>query len=300
MTRRFIRVNVVGFAAFLFLMTSCGVRARSKTNDLPPLKGQPERTDVAIRVYRGYLVIVEGSIGGLGHQNLLVDTGTDHSIVNARVAHSLGLPAMAGKLTVSNATVKTEATVLPELRVGPVHASSLPVLVQDLGALEHDLGIPVAAVIGLDVLGQSSFRLDYLAKRVVFGPVDARGIAVPFEDASELVTINLSVGNERLHLLVDTGAAGLVLFESRVGKRLAFEDLTAQRRDSSLTGEFQTEIVHPEELRLGGRRFHVQKAFLAKDLEGVGKEFDGLLGVGAMGFKSVAFDFASNTIYLQI
>jgi hypothetical protein len=30
------------------------------------------------------------------------------------------------------------------------------------------------------------------------------------------------------------------------------------------------------------------------------KTFDGLLGVGAMGFKSIAFDFASNTVYLQI
>jgi predicted aspartyl protease len=300
MTRRFIRVNVVGFAAFLFLMTSCGVRARSKTNDLPTVKGQSERTDLPIRVYRGYLVIVEGSIGGLDHQNLLVDTGTDRSIINARIAHSLGLPALAGKLTVSNAIVETEATVLPELRVGPVQSSSLPVLVHDLGPLEHDLGIPVAAVIGLDMLGQASFRLDYLAKRLVFGPVEPRGIALPFENASELITINLVVGDQRLHVLVDTGAAGLVLFESRVGKRLAFEDLAAQRSDSSLSGSFRTKIVHPGELRLGGRRFRVQKAFLAKDLEGVDKEFDGLLGVGAMGFKSIAFDFASNTVYLQI
>jgi hypothetical protein len=300
MTRRFIRVNVVGLAAFLFLMTSCDVRARSKTNDLPPVKGQPERTDLPIRVYRGYLVIVEGSIGRLDHQNLLVDTGTDRSIINARIAHSLGFPAMAGKLTVSNAIVETEATVLPELRVGPVQSSSLPVLVHDLTPLEHDLGIPVAAVIGLDVLGQASFRLDYFAKRLVFGPVETRGIALPFEDAGVLVTIELTVGNDSLHLLVDTGAAGLVLFESRVGKRVAFTDLAVQRRDSSLVGSFRTEIVHPGELGLGGRRFRVQKAFLARDLEDTSKTFDGLLGVGAMGFKSIAFDFASNTVYLQI
>lgn len=299
MTRRLIRINAVGLAAFLFLLTSCA-RAHSKTNDLPPLKGQPERTDLPIHVYRGYLVIVEGSIGGLDHQNLLVDTGTDRSIVNTRIAHSLGLPAMAGKLTVSNATMQTEATLLPELSVGPIHLFSLPVLVHDLTYFEHDVGIPVAAVIGLDVLGQASFRLDYFAKRLVFGPVDARGIAVPLDRASELVTINLVVGNEPLHLLVDTGAAGLVLFESRIGKRLELEDLAAQRHDSSLSGSFQTEIVRPGELRLGGRRFHLEKAFLAKDLEGSGKTFDGLLGVGAMGFKSVAFDFASNTVYLQI
>jgi predicted aspartyl protease len=300
MTRRlFHLVNAVGLAAFLLPIPSLAAH-HHKTKDMQSLAGPPERTEVPIRVYRGYLVIVEGSIGSLEQQNLLVDTGTDRSIVNARIARSLGLSAMTGILTVSNGTVETEAAVLPELRVGPLHSSSLPVLVHDLDSLEHDLGIPVAAVIGMDVLGQSSFRLDYSAKRLVFGPVEARGIALPFEDASELVMVNLVVGSEPVHLLVDTGAAGLVFFESRVGKRLTLEDLAMQRRDSSLLGSFRTEIVHPGELRLGGRRFWVQKAFLAKDKGDDRRTFDGLLGVGAMGFRSIAFDFASSTVYLQI
>jgi predicted aspartyl protease len=292
-------VNAVALAAFLLPIPSLAAH-HHKTKDMQSLAGPAERTEIPIRVYRGYLVIVEGSIASLEQQNLLVDTGTDRSIVNARIARSLGLSAMTGILTVSNGTVETEAAVLPELRVGPLHSSSLAVLVHDLDSLEHDLGIPVAAVIGMDVFRQSSFRLDYSAKRLVFGPVEARGIALPFEDASELVMVNLVVGSEPVHLLVDTGAAGLVFFESRVGKRLTLEDLAMQRRDTSLLGSFRTEIVHPGELRLGGRRFWVQKAFLAKDKVDDGRTFDGLLGVGAMGFKSIAFDFASNTVYLQI
>ena len=253
-----------------------------------------------IRVFRGYLVMVEGSIAGLKVQNLLVDTGTDRSIVNTRIARELELPTRAGKLSVANASVETEAALLPELRVGPIRCVSLPVLVHDLGPLERDLGVPVAAVIGMDVLEQSSFRLDYSAKRLVFGPVEAQGIALRFEDASELVMIDLVVGNEPVRLLVDTGAAGLVFFESRVGKRLALEDLAMRRRDSSLLGSFPTEMVHPGELRLGDRKFRVQKAFLTKDKGEDRKTFDGLLGVGAMGFKSIAFDFASSTVYIQI
>jgi predicted aspartyl protease len=300
MTRNLLRVvNAVALAAFLFPIPS-DAAAHHKTKDMQPLAGQAGRTDLPIRIYRGYLVIVEGSIGDLEQQNLLVDTGSDRSIVNARIAHSLGLSAVTGKLTVPNGTVETEAAVLPELRVGPLHCSSLPVLVHDLRSLERDLGIPVAAVIGMDVLGQSSFRLDYSAKRLIFGPVEAQGIALPFEDASELVMVNLVVGNEPVRLLVDTGAAGLVFFESRVGKRLVLEDLAMHRHDSSLLGSFSTEMVHPGELRLGDRKFRVQKAFLTKDKGEDRKTFDGLLGVGAMGFKSIAFDFASSTVYIQI
>jgi hypothetical protein len=132
MTRLFSHlVNAAALAAFL-LLSPFPSAARDKTKDLQLFPGQPERTDLPIRIYRGYLVIVEGSIVNLDHQNLLVDTGTDRSIVNARIARSLNLPSLEGKLTVSNATVETEATVLPELRVGPVQRSNLPVLVRNL------------------------------------------------------------------------------------------------------------------------------------------------------------------------
>jgi hypothetical protein len=292
-------INAVVLATFLCPIPSLAAH-HHKTKDMQPQAGQAERTEIPIRVYRGYLVIVAGSIGSLEQQNLLVDTGTDRSIVNTRIARSLELPMSVGKLSVTNASVETEAAFLLELRVGPVHCASLPVLVHDLGPLERKLGVPVAGVIGLDVLAQASFRLDYSAKRLVFGPVEAHGIALPFEDASELVMVNLVVGSEPVRLLVDTGAAGLVFFESRVGKRLALEDLAMHRRDSSLLGSFPTEMVHPGELRLGDRKFRVQKAFLAKDKGEDRKAFDGLLGVGAMGFKSIAFDFASSTVYLQI
>jgi predicted aspartyl protease len=300
MTRRlFHLLKAVVLAAFLLPIPSLAAH-HHKTKDMQSLAGQAERTEIPIRVYRGYLVIVEGSIWNLERQNVLVDTGTDRSIVNTRIARSLGLPATKGKLTVANASVETEAMVLPELRVGPVHRTNLPVSVHDLDLLEHDLGIPMAAVIGLDVLGQTSFRLDYFAKRLIFGPVAVQGISLPFEGERPFVTISLVVGNENLHLLVDTGAAGLIFFESRVGKRLALGELSGMRRDSTLVGSFQTQIVSPGELRLGGRQFHLQKAFLAKDRQDASTTFDGLFGVGAMGFKSVAFDFESNVVYLQI
>jgi predicted aspartyl protease len=298
MSRAAIILNVAVVPVFLsFFLTLTGT-ASAKTKESPS-NATAQRIELPIRLFRGYLVVVEGSVGGLEHQNLLVDTGTAPTILNAKITGALGLALRPATLALPNASVETEAAVLPELVVGPVHATLLPVIVRDLSSLDHQLGIPIAAVIGLDVLGQSSFRLDYSAKKLVFGAVAAQGISLPFEAASPLITVELLAGRDPVHLLVDTGAAGLVFFASRVKHRLALADLSAFRNDTSLSGSFRTKAVNPGELALGGRQFHLARAFLTIDPEDAEKSFDGLLGVGAMGFKSISFDFDLNKIYLQ-
>lgn len=300
MSRTAIVVKAAVASVFLLLFVSLTTTSNAKSRNIPSPKVTAGRMEVPIRLMRGYLVVVEGSLGSLDHQNFLVDTGTDPSIVSTAIANTLGLPTQSATLTLPNAGMETKATILPELTVGPVSVAHLPVIVNDLSYLDHQFGIPIAAVIGLDVLGQSSFRLDYSSKRLVFGPVTAQGISLPFEAAPPLVTVDLLVGRDHVHLLVDTGAAGLIFFETRVKHRLALQDLSAFRTDASLSGSFRTKAVSPGELVVGGKQFHLGKAFLTEDREDARKSFDGLLGVGAMGFKSISFDFESNRIFLQI
>jgi len=299
MRRAALALNVAVLSVFLLIFLGVTSTCSAKTKESPGSLGTVGPSELSMRVYQGYLVVVKGSVGGLEEQNLLVDTGTDPSIVNASIVRALGLATQTASLDAINARLAATSTILPALDVGRIHARTIPVLVQDFTSLENRLGTPIAAVVGLDVLGQSSFRLDYAAKRLVFGPVVRRGISLPLE-ATPLVTVDLLVGRKHARVLLDTGAAGLVFFESRVGRSLPLEASSEVRLDSGLSGSIASRIVKPGELLLGDQRLHLQKAFLMQDRESPGRNYDGLLGVGAMGFKSISFDFDSKRVYLQI
>jgi predicted aspartyl protease len=299
MSRATTAVNVAISSAFLFFFLAFTGAAAAKPKEFPSPAGVVPRSELQVRLYQGYLVVVEGSVGFLEHQNLLVDTGTSPSIVNASIIRALGLTTQPATLEAIDASFAATSAVLPTLEVGPIRVGSIPVMVHDFTSLEQRLGIPIAAVVGLDVLGQSSFRLDYAAKRLVFGPVVRQGISLPL-GPTPLVTVDLMVGRQLTHVLVDTGAAGLVFFESRVGRNLPLEVSPILRQDSTLSGSIPSRLVRPGELLLGDRRLYLQKAFLVLDRGNRRRSYDGLLGVGAMGFKSIAFDFDSKRMYLQI
>jgi hypothetical protein len=107
---------------------------------------------IPIRLYWGYLVVVEGSIGNVQKLNFLVDTGAYPSVVDQKIAHHLGLAEQAGRVNLSSKSVQTRLVVLPSLRIGPIRVESLPVLTEDLSFFQKAIGPKVDAIVGLDVL----------------------------------------------------------------------------------------------------------------------------------------------------
>jgi hypothetical protein len=55
-------------------------------------------TRVPIRLYWGYVVIVEGSIGNLHKLSFQVDTGAYSSVLDQKIAQRLGLQEQAGRV----------------------------------------------------------------------------------------------------------------------------------------------------------------------------------------------------------
>ena len=136
-----------------------------------------------LRLYRGYLVIVKGSIGPLRNLNFLIDTGAYPSVVDEKVAHILGLEQQVANLSLSNQSLLAKLVVLPSLGLGPTRIEPLPVLTQDLSFLEKVLGDKVDAIVGMDVLAKTSFSIDYKKKQVLFGPIENARFSVPFATA---------------------------------------------------------------------------------------------------------------------
>jgi len=91
---------------------------------------------VPIRLYWGYLVVVEASIGNIRKLNFLVDTGAYPSVIDQKIARRLGLAEQPARVNLSNKSVQTRLVVLPSLLLGPVRVESLPVLTEDLSFLQ--------------------------------------------------------------------------------------------------------------------------------------------------------------------
>jgi len=247
--------------------------------------------DIPIHIYRDYLVVVQGSLGNAVNLNLLIDTGANPSVLDHGLAKRLGLHLAPGQLGLVNDTVSVEQVVLPSLRVGPLVAESLPVLVRDLGFLKKGLGIRIDGVIGLDVLRLRSFSLDYKTKRIIFGPPTTLAISVPFETPPPFVTVQMQVGGVPMRMLIDTASSGLMLFHTRIRDRLHMSEIVGERKSSNMGGDFRRQQVVLPTIDLGAANFTHQTGFVVDDQVDGGREFDGLLGPAALGMTRVAFDF---------
>ena len=60
----------------------------------------PVHCEIPFRTYRDYLIVVQGSLGGTLKRNLIIDTGTDPSVIDTRAAQELNMAGVVGKLAV--------------------------------------------------------------------------------------------------------------------------------------------------------------------------------------------------------
>jgi predicted aspartyl protease len=243
-----------------------------------------------LHLYRGYLVVVEGSIGSLHKRNLLVDTGANPSVLDQRIAHELALVERAATVNLSNQRLQTKSAVLPSLQLGPIHVESVPVLAQDLSFLEKAMGCRVDALIGLDILGKTSFRIDYRSNQILFGPIEDARFSVPFESGPPFVTVRMELQNRDVHLLIDTGGPGLTLFRGALHDLNGLENL-GSNTGINLGGQFQRKRVRVSKIALGQEKLNPQTVFIVDDQPDSGRDFDGLLGPRALQFREIGFDF---------
>ena len=187
-------------AAFLPFLLSALALGGDLTSGSPPPK---ERiTEIPFTLYGGYLIVVEGRIGNLDHQNLLFDTGTSPSMIDRAVSAKLGLQGATSGIALFNKSVSGERVILPQLEVGPLQRRSLQVMVTDFSKISASVGTRVDAVIGLDVMGATSFTIDYQKHKIYFRSTQERHSA-PFTPGPRFITVDLKTGGRQLRLLLD-------------------------------------------------------------------------------------------------
>ena len=253
---------------------------------------------VPLKIFHNYLLVVEAHLGGSPQiQNFVLDTGTSPSIINVTLVKQLGLATVSSTLADIGKIIPTQTSTIPEIDIGPIRAVSVPVGVNDLSRLEHDLGIPVAGIIGWDVLSKSSFRLDYDKREIEFGATSHEGIPVRFDARAGIAVAEVRIEGRAARMLVDTGTDRVVLLGGNFADLgwLALRN-TSQSGRSLVDQKMPVQVFSAPDIIVGEQHFSNERAYLVPG--STDPLFDGLLGVRALGFRCVSFDQACETIYL--
>jgi hypothetical protein len=293
--RQIAQVSLLLGCAFT-LATSGFSQSHAVPSSKPTHEASPGHHEIPFQTYRDYLIVVQGSLGGKLKRNLIIDTGTDPSVIDSRAAQELHMAGVVGKLGVHDQVIDAQQAVLPSVQIGTLRAEFLPVLVRDLTSFQQGLGIRIDAVIGLDVLSLSNFSINYTTKRIVFGAAPVSGSSVSFQGAPPWLTVTMEVDGVSLHLLLDTAASGILFFQSRIHDRLPQLISLGERKSSNMGGDFRLQRVLLATTNFGETDFGQQNAFVVEDQEDESREFDGLLGPSALGLKQIAFDFQRHTL----
>jgi len=175
----------------------------------PPKKAQV--ADIPFSLRQGYMIVVEGRVADLDRLNLVIDTGTNPSMIDKSISDKLNLKCIQRGLSLFNKDLSSETVMIPDLELGPLHRMNLPVMVAGFSKIEKGLGVRVDGVIGLDVLGATSFTIDYRKNRLLFHASQERHSA-PFAACPQFISVNLKAGGRDLRMLLDTGTPRLTLF----------------------------------------------------------------------------------------
>ena len=252
----------------------------------------PVRATIPFQLVSGFLVVVNGQIGDLEGLKFIVDTGASYTFIDRKVADRLKLPRRPGKTTNFDRDVPVDWAVIPELRIGPLRNGALRVMIAKLGEYS-EFAENVDGIIGLDVLSRSEkFIIDYEKHTISWelaGEPDSR------RPSPAYFVIPFVVQGFPMHLILDTGFQGILLYKDRLRKGLP--DLRTQGKPIEVDfGRLQTTQVKLPGVRLVGQET-VATVFLTDGPEPGGLPgVDGYLGIASLKAKRVEFDFAARLL----
>ena len=258
---------------------------------------------VPFRLIDGWAIVLDGTLGGIPHKTMLIDTGAVPSAINIKLAKQLGLTGSHSELSLMNRSISVERVRVPEVRLGIIAVEALQMVAMDLGRIEQALDTPIDAVIGLDLLAQQNFSLDYCRKRLDFGKSASAIGAMAFEMREEgggiYILVPLESDGERLEVLLDTGTKDLLLFDRRLRGGLRQLRFRAQDFNLNAGGKDRLSAVKIPSVKMGPLTRRKQTAYVWATPEDHLRSFDGLLGPVAFGATVVAFDFDRHVLSFQ-
>jgi hypothetical protein len=171
---------------------------------------------------------------------------------------------------------------------------NLHVVTTDLSFFQKSFPIRIDAIVGLDVLGQSPFVIDYSARVIRFGPAPALPVSVPFRLYEGMAIFDVEIDRTPVHLLLDTGAGSIILFTKGTPHRPGAKD--AAVRTPQQIGDFESKQVWLRTLRLGPEMFRRKPALMTLNPKPSRLDYGGLISPAALGISRVSVDLKGGVL----
>jgi len=253
------------------------------------------KTELPFRLSKGYLLQVEGQIGGRDHLRFILDTGATMSMIDRRIADALGVEYQPVESFNFDRKLNWDQATIPGICFGPIEAKNITVLVGTM-AKYSEFARDVDAVIGLDMLTLRNFTVDYRSRKLLFdAPIDPPR---PTRDTAlrNCMILKIYVQGHPIQLIVDTGFSGILLFEERLRTSVPDIRMTRDIFDVTLDGRLRAKRTLLENVAIGAASRDVTvlltKAPAADTLPGI----DGVIGIAALNAHRVHFDFARQSL----
>ena len=159
-------------------------------------------------------VFADVSIGASGPYRFLIDTGSQSSLIDSKLAASLNLkPEYRVEMITQNSTRLLPALKTGRLRVGQTELPETELVFHDLAEAKR-LDSSIQGVLGLNALAGLDFALLPRAGRLDLASGRPAGEAVPLYQVDDRMAIKARMGRETLTLILDSGATHAVLFHT--------------------------------------------------------------------------------------
>jgi len=248
---------------------------------------------VEFKLHDGYLIVAKCSVGDLQGLTAVIDTGATETTLDTQLVKRLGISTASDRATVGVHHLNVRAVAIPEIVFGPLRAKSLAGIAIDLSYLSHRLGVRADVIIGMDLLRQQSFLIDYKAGQITFGPVPRLSHSAVLVSSDRFLIVEALVGSKTLRLKLDTGFNGILIYGGRVQ---SFDDQQTDSRSESFGQPLNARSTSLSRLQIGNWK-GTQVPAAVTDAEPsriVG--FEGLLGPTAIGARRLAIDFDHRVI----
>jgi Aspartyl protease len=169
------------------------------------------------------------------------------------------------------------------------------VLVGDLARYSEFAG-KADAIVGMDLLRLSNFTIDFAAGRLIFDPDAPKTYMAGGDPMSKCLIVDLQVQDRPVHLLVDTGLQGILLYEERLRRSVPGLHTSGSVKNATMGGRMPAKQATLPGVVLGNKNREVPVVFLPAPAEDTLPGIDGIVGVAALQARRVHFDFSTKTL----
>lgn len=211
---------------------------------------------VEIRLARS-LPLVPVMIHGQGPYWMLLDTGSDETVLDDEVAEEIALDTVERYAIISSGghtrRMSTPQGRIDEVTIGDAVFRDFDVMVSDLSALSRTLRHRLDGIIGVKVISQSVVTIDYAQRKVHFSrqrlslPDGVNRLPLSWRGSEAVV--ELRIAGTPIRAKLDTGQVGALSLSEE--DRATLGDVLTAR--GSVTHRTFTGSVERDVVRLNGR-----------------------------------------------